>query len=712
MSALAWLFGLGFLALAGPLLFHLIRRTPKGAVPFSTLMFLQPTPPRITRRSRLDNLLLLALRMSAVALIAFAFMRPFFNSNVKLDFADLPGRKVAVLIDTSVSMKRTDLWTQATKNLEQVVDRAEANDEIAVFTFDNQLVKQIDYTKKSDASNLLQKFNELNVTPTWNASKLGDALVGIANRLLESDQTKQNSEDDDDPVSLPLKMQVVVISDMQTGSSTSALQSYRWPEQVKVQFEKVSSSAGSNATLELLPIDESDESSESDGEQDRANVLVRNLKGSTSDQFSVSWENSNLPALPFLVPAGSSKILGVPRGPDSLSSNKLILSGDDIDFDNQFFAIPPVRQTVSIGYLGDESPDDPEGMLYYFKRSLIETPTTTYDLQQVPTAADSEVVDLGSPEFLVVTRSVSANEKTAINQLLKDGVTLLVALSDQSMLDSTGPWNGVTGIEKSDERNEGKEGNYAMLGSIDFSHPIFAPFSGPRFNDFTQIRFWEFLQPNLSDNVQVLARFDDDTPAMWHQLAHDKSDIYVLGCGWQPSKSQLALSSKFLPLMMRMIELAVKTEPVAQSSIVGDSIQTPQGYDRLLLPDGTAQPVEASSMQTLSSPGIYSFASSSAEKLADLNFAVNLDPAESQIATMPVDQISALGVTVGSHNSSALEVEKQRQLLDFELENRQKLWKWLILGAIGLIIAESWLAGKTDRLNRSMESTEQGAENE
>ena len=54
MSVLAWLFGLGFLALVGPLLFHLIRRTPKGEVQFSSLMFLRPTPPTLTRRSRLD----------------------------------------------------------------------------------------------------------------------------------------------------------------------------------------------------------------------------------------------------------------------------------------------------------------------------------------------------------------------------------------------------------------------------------------------------------------------------------------------------------------------------------------------------------------------------------------------------------------------------------------------------------------------------------
>ena len=47
-------------AVAAPIVFHLIRRSPRGEVPFSSLMFLSPTPPRLTRRSRLDHLLLLA----------------------------------------------------------------------------------------------------------------------------------------------------------------------------------------------------------------------------------------------------------------------------------------------------------------------------------------------------------------------------------------------------------------------------------------------------------------------------------------------------------------------------------------------------------------------------------------------------------------------------------------------------------------------------
>src|SRR5690606_23965635 len=40
MSFLTPLYILGALAVAAPIVFHLIRRTPKGEVPFSSLMFL------------------------------------------------------------------------------------------------------------------------------------------------------------------------------------------------------------------------------------------------------------------------------------------------------------------------------------------------------------------------------------------------------------------------------------------------------------------------------------------------------------------------------------------------------------------------------------------------------------------------------------------------------------------------------------------------
>ena len=67
MGVLAPLYLAGLAALSLPLILHLIRRTPRGRREFSSLMFLLPSPPRLTRRSRLDQILLLLLRLAALA---------------------------------------------------------------------------------------------------------------------------------------------------------------------------------------------------------------------------------------------------------------------------------------------------------------------------------------------------------------------------------------------------------------------------------------------------------------------------------------------------------------------------------------------------------------------------------------------------------------------------------------------------------------------
>ena len=113
MSLLTPLYILGLSAIVAPIVFHLIRRSPRGEVPFSSLMFLSPTPPSVTRRSRLDHWLLLLLRATALALLAFAFARPFLRQPALLDNGEVPRRRIALLIDTSASMRRGDLWPRA-----------------------------------------------------------------------------------------------------------------------------------------------------------------------------------------------------------------------------------------------------------------------------------------------------------------------------------------------------------------------------------------------------------------------------------------------------------------------------------------------------------------------------------------------------------------------------------------------------------------------
>ena len=79
MQFLAPLFLAALAAVAVPLVLHLIQREKREAEPFPSLMFLRQIPHKSTRKRRLRDLPLLALRVFALVLIALAFSRPLLE---------------------------------------------------------------------------------------------------------------------------------------------------------------------------------------------------------------------------------------------------------------------------------------------------------------------------------------------------------------------------------------------------------------------------------------------------------------------------------------------------------------------------------------------------------------------------------------------------------------------------------------------------------
>jgi hypothetical protein len=187
MSVLAPLYIAGALAIALPILFHLIRRTPQGRQTFSSLMFLSPSPPRVTRRSRLNNIFLLLLRGLALALLAFAFARPFLRQDADLTVSEMQGRRIALLVDTSASMQRGDLWRQAVAHVDRVLDDASPADELALYTFDRQVQDRMTFSEWTSLEHsrraALLKARLTETAPTWAATNLGDALAAVADAL-------------------------------------------------------------------------------------------------------------------------------------------------------------------------------------------------------------------------------------------------------------------------------------------------------------------------------------------------------------------------------------------------------------------------------------------------------------------------------------------------------------------------------------------------
>src|SRR5687768_15550183 len=112
MSFIAPLVFLGLAALAIPVLLHLIQREKKQILHFPSLMFVRQIPYKSVQRRRIHNWLLLMVRLAALALIVFAFARPFLARETNI-VAGTGAREVVVLLDNSYSITYADRWERA-----------------------------------------------------------------------------------------------------------------------------------------------------------------------------------------------------------------------------------------------------------------------------------------------------------------------------------------------------------------------------------------------------------------------------------------------------------------------------------------------------------------------------------------------------------------------------------------------------------------------
>ncbi len=217
------LYALGLLAIAGPILFHLIQRRPRGEVPFSSLMFLTPTPPRLTRRSRLDNLLLLFLRRSAAHLARPGVRAPFWRQAANLDFGNVERRRVAVVIDTSASMRRGDLWRQAKQRAEEAIAACRPADELALFAFDGSSRPLLSFHESAALGpgrrQAVAQAQVERLEPTWGGTQLDQALIDAVAAIEDVADTSEKAG--------RMPRRIVLISDLQQGSQLEAARRVR-----------------------------------------------------------------------------------------------------------------------------------------------------------------------------------------------------------------------------------------------------------------------------------------------------------------------------------------------------------------------------------------------------------------------------------------------------------------------------------------------------
>ena len=131
LSFLSPLYLLGALAIAVPIILHLFRRRTETVVDFPAVRLLSASPIEQQRRRRLRELVLLALRVTALLLLAGAFARPYLASTTLAADAAV----TVVAVDTSFSLSDTATFARARELAVAAVREAPATDAVALMAF-------------------------------------------------------------------------------------------------------------------------------------------------------------------------------------------------------------------------------------------------------------------------------------------------------------------------------------------------------------------------------------------------------------------------------------------------------------------------------------------------------------------------------------------------------------------------------------------------
>ncbi len=191
------LFLAGLAALAVPVLVHLRHRERNAPVRFPSLMFLRRVPFREVARQQIHHWPLFLLRCLAVALLAFAFARPYLRDRGQVGaIAARTGQDLVVVLDRSASMGYGDRWARGQAAALEALRGLDGSDRGAVVLFDAAAEVAVPLT--GDRARLLAAVET--ARPGSRATRLAGALRAARELLTGSDRPR---------------LQVMVISDFQ-----------------------------------------------------------------------------------------------------------------------------------------------------------------------------------------------------------------------------------------------------------------------------------------------------------------------------------------------------------------------------------------------------------------------------------------------------------------------------------------------------------------
>ncbi len=347
MNFLNPFFLFGLIAVAVPIVIHLINLRRPKKVSFSTLSFFNELRKSTIRRIRIKQYLLMALRALALLFLALALARPFLPPTLTGSTSSSEPKAVAILVDNSASMSRIGnqgpLIDQAKEVANRIIQNANSDDKFLITSTNESNGGNSVFTSASRAQEIV---NEMSAENTAHYTK--EKLISANEQLQDAPQSQaviyvisdgQESQLSDledlqmrgEGNAKPVSIQLINLED--ASQQNLAVSSVRLNSQML--------SKGSPITLAVEV--------ENVGEAAAANQFVSlEVGGELSGQYEVSLQPGETKEFLFqVVPEQVGDLVG-----------RIIVEGDEVDYDNtRYFVvrIPKVRSILLVNNQTEES---------------------------------------------------------------------------------------------------------------------------------------------------------------------------------------------------------------------------------------------------------------------------------------------------------------------------------------------------------------------
>jgi hypothetical protein len=685
MSFLTPAFLAGLSALAIPVLIHLIQRERKRVVEFPSLMFLRRIPYQSVRRRSIRHWFLLLVRAAAVLLLVAAFARPFIPQGALAVAAAGGARELVVLLDQSASMGYGDRWQRARDAARKAVDGLSGDDRGTFVLFSRNAEENVRAT--DDRLRLGQAIDAAKVTS--GSTRYGPALK-LAQSILSQSALK--------------KKEIVLVSDFQKTGWTGA-EEVRLPEGTVLTPISVADQNVSNVSIPSVAFARASFSG-----QDRVTVTagIVNRSASPVNNLTASLEidGRQVDAKSVSVPAnGSSSVSFAPFTLADANLRGVVRAGTDaMPQDNAFqFVLTPDRPVSMLVVAAQEDSGGRNDPNLYFMKALSIGTAPTFQVDQTPAIRLTPAnLDKRAVVVLNDTPFPPAAANGVLRKFVEQGGGVLVILGGRSTWSTAEasllPVTLGAVVDRLEERG-------GALGFLDFSHPVFEVFKAPRGGGFSGARIFRYRAVTATPGSRVLARFDDGTVAAAEQRI-GLGRVIVWNTTFDDSWSDLALKPVFLPLVHQMTRYLARYEEPAAWRTVGQVLDLSAGAlasnrrDRVALtPSGRRINLSSGSgpeFLELEEQGFYELRSAGATEARPLAVAVDIDPAESDLAFMdPGEFTAALTGRAGTAVSGPASAEP---MTPQDMERRQAIWWYLLLAGSLLLATETILSNRISRV--------------